>query len=65
MQLDKSQRWFVLSILGEVLGALNASGEELPPTGSIQWAQNRLFDAIYEQCEPFTYVEGSVHRKAS
>ena len=47
--LNMSQRLSLMSIIVEVLDALNASSE-IEPHEAIAWAQNRLLDVILEHC---------------
>ena len=49
MLLDISQRLSLECLLRDVLDALNSSSDELPGT-PIEWAQNRLLDALLEHC---------------
>jgi hypothetical protein len=49
MMLDRSQRLSLELLLRDVLDALNSSPGELPCT-PIEWAQNRLLDALLEHC---------------
>jgi hypothetical protein len=49
-QLDHWQRELLASMIGDVLAALNDSAEEWPGGESVQRAQNRLLEAILEQC---------------
>jgi hypothetical protein len=49
MMLDRSQRLSLESLLRDVLDALNAWSGEFPCT-PIEWAQNRLLDALLEHC---------------
>jgi hypothetical protein len=49
MMLDSSQRLSLECLLRDVLDALSTSSGELPCT-PIEWAQNRLLDALLEHC---------------
>jgi hypothetical protein len=49
-QLDHWQRGWLVSMIGDVLAALNGSAEEWPCDESVERAQNRLLEAILEQC---------------
>jgi len=49
MLLDISQRLSLECLLRDVLDALNSSPEEFPCT-EVEWAQNRLLDALLEHC---------------
>jgi len=49
MMLDRSQRLALECLLRDVLDALNSSSAEFPCT-PIEWAQNRLLDALLEHC---------------
>ena len=49
-QLDHWQRRWLVSMIGDVLAALNDSAEEWPGDEAVERAQNRLFEAILEQC---------------
>lgn len=47
LQLDRSQRRSLQSIIGEVFDTLN-SASEVVPRPAIDWAQNRLLDAVLD-----------------
>jgi hypothetical protein len=49
-QLDQWQRGWLVSMIGDVLAALNDSADEWPGDESVERAQNRLLDAVLEQC---------------
>jgi hypothetical protein len=49
-QLDHWQRGWLVSMIGDVLAALNESADEWPGDESVERAQNRLLDAVLEQC---------------
>jgi hypothetical protein len=49
-QLDHWQRDWLVSMIGDVLAALNDSADEWPGDESVERAQNRLLEAILEQC---------------
>ena len=49
MMLDRSQRLTLECLLRDVLDALNSSSAEFPCT-PIEWAQNRLLDALLDHC---------------
>ena len=49
-QLDHWQRGWLVSVVSDVLAALNDSADERPSDESLERAQNRLFEAILEQC---------------
>jgi hypothetical protein len=53
MMLDRSQRLSLECLLRDVLDALNSSSGEFPCT-PIEWAQNRLLDALLEHCETYS-----------
>jgi hypothetical protein len=47
--LDHWQRGWLVSMIGDVLAALNDSADEWPSDESLERAQNRLLEAILEQ----------------
>jgi hypothetical protein len=47
--LDTPQRLSLQSIVGDVLAALNQESNEVLPR-PIEWAENRILDALVEQC---------------
>jgi hypothetical protein len=49
-QLDHWQRGWLVSMISDVLAALNDSADEWPGDKSMERAQNRLLEAILEQC---------------
>jgi hypothetical protein len=49
-QLDHWQRGWLVSMIGDVLAALNDTADEWPGEESVERAQNRLLEAILEQC---------------
>jgi hypothetical protein len=66
MMLDRSQRLSLECLLRDVLDALNSSSGEFPCT-PIEWAQNRLLDALLEHCETYScpIVDRPARRAAS
>lgn len=64
--LDTSQRLSLQLLLSDVLAALNQAPDEVP-RGPIEWAQNRILDALVEQCAACSLpvVAGSELRAAS
>jgi hypothetical protein len=66
MMLDISQRLSLECLLRDVLDALSSSSGELPCT-PIEWAQNRLLDALLEHCAGGScpIVDRPVRRAAS
>jgi hypothetical protein len=63
--LDISQRLSLECLLRDVLDALNSSPEEFPCT-TIEWAQNRLLDALLELCATYSCpIDHPVRRAAS
>jgi hypothetical protein len=66
MMLDISQRLSLEYLLRDVLDALSSSSGEFPCT-PIEWAQNRLLDALLEHCAAdfCPIVDRPVRRAAS
>jgi hypothetical protein len=66
MMLDRSQRLSLECLLRDVFDALNSSSAEFP-CRPIEWAQNRLLDALLEHCATYScpVVDRPVRRVAS
>jgi len=65
MMLDRSQRLFLRLLLRDVLDALNSWSGEFPCT-PIEWAQNRLLDALLDHCATDSCpIDHPVRRAAS
>jgi hypothetical protein len=66
MMLERSQRLSLELLLRDVLDALNSWSGEFPCT-PIEWAQNRLLDALLEHCATYScpIVEQPARRAAS
>jgi hypothetical protein len=66
MLLERSQRLSLQYLLRDVLEALNSWSGEFPCT-PIEWAQNRLLDALLDTLAPYScpVVDQPVRRAAS